>query len=697
MAVLLRFLVEQELNGQGHSLKEAVLGTEVFGRPPGYNPKLDPVVRVEVRRLRLKLHEYYAQADAAGSKDGGGVRFEIPKGTYRPLVHWRDPNPDGSNDKVSGVAPPLPVAERRWRWSWSWAAMALTLALAVTAWIAWFGSREWRLPEGAEPRMLTDGIGFSRSPRYSPDGQSIAYSLERAGAKSRIVIRRIRGSQPEFFTSGERNDSEPAWSPDGGSIAFLRDKGEGRYDLTVKELASGRETVAGVVSERSSIDWTADGSAILASSAVSYPGRIVRFPRQQASGVPMPLAMPGDAKSSDVHPRASPDGKWIAFARSTETSVQDVFVAPVAGGSASQVTSVGRTVGGLAWTRDSQSLVVSLAVSGSLFSLWRVPIGRNGGTGGKPVRIAEAGVNATNPTLNSRSGGLAYSVRTADTNVWEAQLNPAKPPRALTASFFLDTSPQYSPDGSKLAYRSQGGGSDEIWVKESGDAAARQLTSARGPTTGSPRWSPDGRHIAFDSRSGRFAQIFVISIEGGTPTAVTRESSNCVVPSFSRDGRWIYFASDRSGDWDVWRITADGSGEPVRMTRDGGFAAFESYDGKWLYYSRRSKGGGIWRMPLPGGGPPTLVAKELEPRWWGHWGIGQRSLFFTVYDKGSERHSILSRDLVSGDSTRELVRFENMPVQFDNGLTVTAAEDRVAWAQLDHAGSDIYVIDAQGR
>src|SRR5690348_7042840 len=57
---LLRFLVERHLDGRDNDLKESVIGVEVFGRPPDYNPKLDPIVRTEARRLRARISAYYA-------------------------------------------------------------------------------------------------------------------------------------------------------------------------------------------------------------------------------------------------------------------------------------------------------------------------------------------------------------------------------------------------------------------------------------------------------------------------------------------------------------------------------------------------------------------------------------------------------------------------------------------------------------
>jgi tetratricopeptide (TPR) repeat protein len=78
---LLRFLVERHLDGRDFELKESVIGVEVFGRRPDYNPKFDPIVRTEVRRLRARLTEYYQ-----GVGKGDPISIEIPKGAYVPVV-----------------------------------------------------------------------------------------------------------------------------------------------------------------------------------------------------------------------------------------------------------------------------------------------------------------------------------------------------------------------------------------------------------------------------------------------------------------------------------------------------------------------------------------------------------------------------------------------------------------------------------
>src|ERR1043165_7461264 len=81
---LLRFVVEETLSGQGGSLKEYSLGTQVFDRGEAFDPRMDPIVRVQARNLRTRLAQYYAGPGAADP-----VLIDLPKRTYVQVFHAR--------------------------------------------------------------------------------------------------------------------------------------------------------------------------------------------------------------------------------------------------------------------------------------------------------------------------------------------------------------------------------------------------------------------------------------------------------------------------------------------------------------------------------------------------------------------------------------------------------------------------------
>ena len=151
-------------------------------------------------------------------------------------------------------------------------------------------------------------------------------------------------------------------------------------------------------------------------------------------------------------------------------------------------------------------------------------------------------------------------------------------------------------------------GTTEIWLCDRDGQNQVQLTSFDGPCDRYAALGPDGRQIAFDTRSQGNPDIWIVSLRWRPPAPLTKEPSEDIDPSWSRDGRWIYFGSNRSGRLQIWKMPAEG-GLAVQLTKDGGFEGFESPDGKFFYYAKGRAMAGIWRIPVEGG-KETLVLDE---------------------------------------------------------------------------------------
>ena len=104
----LSFIVEQSLAGQSQSLKEAVLAHELYGKGPDFDGGTDPVVRVDARRLRDKLREYYE-----GRSDP--VVISLPKGSYVPVfdANAASPTPHGSSGWFPRTPQQTPLGSQR--------------------------------------------------------------------------------------------------------------------------------------------------------------------------------------------------------------------------------------------------------------------------------------------------------------------------------------------------------------------------------------------------------------------------------------------------------------------------------------------------------------------------------------------------------------------------------------------------------
>ena len=116
---------------------------------------------------------------------------------------------------------------------------------------------------------------------------------------------------------------------------------------------------------------------------------------------------------------------------------------------------------------------------------------------------------------------------------------------------------------------------------------------------------------------------------------MTHSLSAEIQPSWSRDGQWLYFMSDRSGSKQIWKMRLQG-GQASQVTQQGGFQAFESADGRYVYYAKQKHGRGVWRVPVDGG-PETLVSDLV---WHNLWSLTDTGLYY--FDVTGETPQIFS-------------------------------------------------------
>jgi Tol biopolymer transport system component len=293
------------------------------------------------------------------------------------------------------------------------------------------------------------------------------------------------------------------------------------------------------------------------------------------------------------------------------------------------------------------------------------------------------------PSISRDGHRLAYVQSFGDANIWRIEVpssaGRANPPTSLISSTQCEWGPQFSPDGKRIVFESIRSGPDELWLCESDGTNPTQLTF-HGAST--PRWSPDGRHIAFVSRPEGHEDISVMSAEGGSPRRLTTDPANDEVPSWSRDGHWIYFSSNRSGTRQVWKVPAEG-GQAVQVTKQGGYAAFESPDGQVLYYAKLESAG-LWRMPVEGG-EESLVLDQLQAGYWGAWAVADKGIYF-INPEAKPRATIEFFSFATRRITRIAV-LEREPVNWFSNLAISPDGRWILYTQLDQDGNDIMLVE----
>jgi Tol biopolymer transport system component len=482
-----------------------------------------------------------------------------------------------------------------------WGGTAVLLIVLATALATRFASRPAPAPRLVQ---LTALAGEERRPAFSPDGQQLAFVWTGdAGDNADIYVMSVAGSSPLRLTTDPSEEDFPAWSPDGRRIAFRRLAGSLATLHLVSSLGGPATKVAdlGPVGDHGSpypsLAWTSDGLSIVAAHRGLDGGSLLLVPVEQ--GEKRVLL---SNKGRLVCPAVSPDGRLLAFGDCSRAWSCDLFVATLGPdgleGTPRRLTP--RTVGnfqGITWSRDGSRLVYSNFVEPPE-RLWSVPASGSS----PPERLELAGTGALDPTASRASERLAFSSEhnPFDEDIWI--LERGKPARSLVAHTGMDSFPELSPDGRRLAFAAWSPGDRFlVFVANADGSNPVALATGAGLHQGSPAWSPDGRRIALDAgRPGKTGVIFAVDSDGGAARQLTDSPGDAARPTWSHDGRWVYFSSNRSGRNEVWRVPSEG-GDAEQVTHTGGFSPTVSPDGRTLYYLRQESRSPLFARPIAGG------------------------------------------------------------------------------------------------
>jgi Tol biopolymer transport system component len=662
----LSFIVERRLDGQGHALKESVIAHELYGKQTDFDGGTDPVVRVDARRLRDKLREYYD-----GRSDP--VVISLPKGSYVPAF---EANAASTAPSAASSQPPeiQPAASRR-RAGMAVGAIAIAAAI-VAALLAWRAIRTADAPTQLLP--LASYPGVEGPPALSPDGNLVAFAWS-SGAETGptdIYVKAVGSEALRRLTATPASETSPAWSPDGQNIAFVRD-GQAVFTMSQNGGAERQVSASGT-----HVVWAGDSKSVLIRDRDGNTGPfgvhqvfVDTLERRRLTQAPV-----GDG---DWRFEVSPDGKTLAFIRYEKRGIADLYIVPMRGGEPQRLSNWNAPIRGLAWTPDGREIVYSVDEPAA-DRLWRIDakIARPGR--GSPITDIPAA--AVNPSISrpmpGRPARLAFQTVARDIDLHiidlEARVaNDAIESKPFAISTRIEGSARFSADGTRIAFLSLRSGSPEIWVAGRDESGLQQITSLGAPGIIVGEWSPDGARIAFEAAVEGNTDVYLVGTDGGQPRRLTTEPSIDGVPSWSADGQWIYFASTRAGVVpDVWRLSTNG-GAATRLTRTGGFEPRESADGRYLFYLDRAPAGvavngvaRLMRVPVAGG-EEEMVLDRVRPFLWA---ITETGIVFVTREPDFDAIDLYR----SGD--RRIARVGRLPFRVPGSYPHLTASRDGRWA-----------------
>jgi serine/threonine protein kinase len=595
-------------------------------------------------------------------------------------------------------------------------AVALMLAVLAGA----IGALVWRnreiRPASPSPAAvfapvpLTSYPGREQQPSFSPDGSSVAFSWNGESQDNwDIYVKLIGPGSPQRLTTDSAIDISPAWSPDGRSIAFARARGE-RFVVIVVPSRGGPERELldnarlGGLGVGQMLSWSPDSRNIVVGAYPPGEAGWVLMAVDVTTAETRRITKPSPGATGVVLPSVSPDGSMLAFVRRNFGQTGEIFVQALGPALApiGEPRRVGRQVllyHGVAWSTDGRDLIVSSGNVGDV-GLWRIPLEHPD----RPERLSPPGEESRQPSVAMQQQRLAFTRANWDENIWHQALSspgrPAAPPSAPTGSTRLELNAQFSPDGKRIVFESLRSGTQELWIADADGRNAQQLISFSGRRGGTPAWSPDGQSIVFDWRNedGR-ADIYLVPVRGGAPRPLTNHPADDLVPTWSRDGRSIYFASTRTGVYQIWKVSPQG-GEPVQVTQRGGTYGKESLDGKTLYYAKL---GGprptMWRVPVAGG---EEVRIEINLASYSNFAVAREGIYFESLPPADQLgHVPMLSPFTRPESTIDFLSFATGKITrvvtvdryAGHGMDVSADGHTLMFGQVDTLTEDLMVVE----
>lgn len=609
----LRFVVDATLEGRTGEIKESVIGVEVLGRSPSFDPKTDPIVRVEAGRLRSRLNTYYQNEGKADP-----VLISLPKGGYVPQF---SEHKSGTKVQLTRYPAILLIA-------------GAMLGFAASALLLFYSRNTSEPTDVLRLSILPPRGAVIEHSAISPDGRRIAFSAVSAG-KLQLWIRQLDSLEATPLP-GTEDAAYPFWSPDGRTLGFVA-----RTTLKKIEISGGpAQTLCNIGPFRGGA-WGSAGVIVYGPHPL---GVLYQIPASGGTSRPVTALDPARGEIAHEFPHFLPDGRhFLYFAVSSRPGESSIRVGSLGSMDSKFLVNADASAAyapGLAGNRGFLLFVYGGALLAQPFDPRALELGgeRLVVVPKIPYRIGHADFSV------SASGVLAYRAGTlADRQLaWFTRegrlIGTVGPPNDYYAW-------SLSPDERRLAFMQSdpSGAGSAIWTRELATGASARLTTASAVAF-TPVWSPDSSEVLFTTGTERdmslqrqavHARVSVDVLESQGPKFLSDWSSNGrFVAYFTPWPEWkklnLFFAdiTRPSGKENPWRAWSSDYSEA-----SGSFSPSDAAAGvpRWIAYTSDETGHDeVYVRNFPAGDRKWLIS--TAGGWMPHWRPDGKELFYLTLD-----------------------------------------------------------------
>ena len=340
------------------------------------------------------------------------------------------------------------------------------------------------------------------------------------------------------------------------------------------------------------------------------------------------------------------------------------------------ITSGHLSINGFDWSEDGNALLYCSDQTG-VYKLWEINL-RN-----RKSRLLPVGDYQMVMPRVAETGRIVYARMQDNVNIWSYNLK-SKTVRPWRTNDNLNLNGVHSPNGEKVCFTTNRGGAFQLWVSDTDGSQAQPLTDSEWEYINAPRWSADNQTLVFHAyRDGR-ADIYSVNARGGIPRNLTNSNTDDHTPFFT-DGNEIYFSSNRSGEWAVWRMDAAGK-NPTEIQRGNAYAPQVSPDEKTLFYSKKDQAG-LWAYDLESKTEQLLI-ETFHPMYWGAFALSERGIYYL--NPQNRQFEFFDRE--TGRSTN-VYRPQSRIPRLGITLHFSAESNRLLFSKIDRNDADVVLLE----
>ncbi len=454
----------------------------------------------------------------------------------------------------------------------------------------------WKMNQLGRDEVLV--IPSGNQPAVSPDGRQVAFTVEGEQGYTRIGVASLeqpRETRTLTVDDGPFGHSNPAWSPDGKSICY-----SARHNLWSIPVKGG---TAHPLTRDNEFDsdpcWSPGGRFVYFTSRRGGTTGLWRQVIGDRSARRLTLGM-----ATECHPSLSRDGRRLAYSTGgpqttlifrTRSSGLEVELSRVADDQNPSISPDNRTIA-----------IISRRLSPDL-RLGLLALTEEGGPAPLRRLTDQPGIHQQ-PRFSHNGKWIAYhQVVGTDRDIWVSRVS-GDPPVRITTGPSSDVHPAWSPDDSQIAFASDRDGRPGvlgIWImgirEDKPTGSPRRLKTPEVVSAYAPDWSPDGSRIAFIGVEHGMAEVWVASLSGSSKTVrVTDGAKASRVRWDGATGGWLVSGRWGESQLSIKSIPSSGSppvdlAPPVVLGPDEPSGCFDlSYDARFLAFVRQSMRGDIW-------------------------------------------------------------------------------------------------------